>query len=81
MPHSPKMVRTLSNNALISFMTMLKTMTKPAKVVIMAWSSLPARTNTWCKTATNIPMAAILNNKLISIFFFPSLCVVITKLL
>ena len=59
------MVLTVSNNVLISFMTIVKTIISPASVVIIAWSSLPALTNTWYSTATSIPIAAILNNKLI----------------
>ena len=65
------MMTTLVNNVLISFITIVSTIIKPASVVIIAWSSLPARTNTWYNTATKIPIAAILNNKFISIMFSP----------
>ena len=36
----------LVNNVLISFITNVNTITRPAKVVIIAWSSLPALTKT-----------------------------------
>ena len=45
-------VLTVENNWLISFITIDRTITIPASVVIIAWSSLPARTNTWFSTAT-----------------------------
>ena len=38
---------TLLNNVLISFITIDKTITTPARVVIIAWSSRPALTKTW----------------------------------
>ena len=41
---------------------MASTMTMPESATIIAWSSLPALHKTWCNTATNIPIAAILNN-------------------
>lgn len=60
-------VLTVVNNVLISFITIDSTITSPASVVIIAWSSLPALVKTWCNTATSIPIAAILNNKFMSI--------------
>jgi len=55
-------VLTESNRLLISCITIVRTITRPARVVIIAWSSRPALTNTLCNTATNIPIAAILNS-------------------
>ena len=66
--HKLNIVLTVSNSVLISFIIIVRTIISPAKVVIIAWSSLPALTKTWYKTATNIPIAAILNNKSIFIF-------------
>ena len=39
-------VLTVLNNVLISFITIVSTITNPARVVIIAWSSLPALTKT-----------------------------------
>ena len=37
---------TVANNVLISFTTIVKTIIRPASVVIIAWSSLPALAKT-----------------------------------
>ena len=47
--------------------TIISTTTSPARVVIMACSSRPARLSTWLSTATRMPMAAILKIKFTSI--------------
>ena len=44
--YNPNIVLTVLNNVLISFITIVNTITSPASVVIIAWSSLPALTNT-----------------------------------
>ena len=62
-------VLTVSNSVLISFTTIVSTITIPASDVIIAWSSLPALLSIWCKTAIKIPTPAIFNNK--SIFIYP----------
>lgn len=48
LPFSYKLniVLTVLNRELISCITIVRTITSPAKVVIMAWSSRPALTNT-----------------------------------
>ena len=51
------------NSWAISCTTIISTTTSPARVVIMACSSLPARLSTWLSTATRMPMAAILKIK------------------
>lgn len=44
--HKLNNVLTVLNNELISFITIVNTITNPANVVIIAWSSLPALTRT-----------------------------------
>ena len=54
-------------------MTIIKTTINPAKVVIIACSSRPERIRSWFKTATIMPIAAILKIKSMFILgFFPS---------
>ncbi len=46
MYHKLNIVLTVVNNVLISFITIVNTIINPANVVIIAWSSRPALTNT-----------------------------------
>ena len=54
----------------ICWIIIIKTTIKPARVVIIACSSRPERTKSWFKTATIMPIAAILKIKFTSMVFF-----------
>ena len=51
------MAFTAWNKAFISLIIIISTTISPAKVVIMACSSLPERMRSWFKTATIMPIA------------------------
>ena len=59
----------LTAGVLILGMIIISTTISPARVVIIACSSRPERISTWLRTATMIPIAAILKIKSTSIIF------------